>query len=146
MTTDEDAMIQFLKGRLQKMKTRVILSIIIIVSVFGFSSAFASSASTEQFNDIPRQGMVTMLDLGATQCIPCKLMAPIIKNIETQYETKAAIFFIDVWQHPTQARRFGIKAIPTQIFFDENGKEVYRHVGFMGEKDIVRQLKEMGVN
>ncbi len=128
------------------MKTKIIISLIALISVFGICSTCGASESAEQFNDIPRQGMVTMLDLGASRCIPCKLMAPIIKNIEKQYEAKAAIVFIDVWEHPAQARRFGIRAIPTQIFFDKNGKEVYRHVGFMGEKDIVQQLKEMGVN
>lgn len=128
------------------MKPGTIISLILFIALFATSTAYGASDSTAQFNNIPRQGMVTMLDLGATRCVPCKLMAPIIKDIEKQYETKAAIVFIDVWQHPDQAHRFGIRAIPTQIFFDKNGKEVYRHVGFMGEKDIVQQLKKMGVD
>ena len=86
-----------------------------------------------------------MIDLGATECIPCKLMAPIMAKMEKQYDGKAVIVFIDVWKHKEQARRFGIWAIPTQIFFNENGREVYRHVGFMSEKAIVNQLKKMGV-
>jgi thioredoxin 1 len=99
----------------------------------------------ENFRDLPVKGMVTMIDLGAKKCIPCKMMAPIMAKMEKQYEGKAAIVFIDVWKHNEQARRFGIRAIPTQIFFNEDGKEEYRHVGFMDEKAIINQLKKMGV-
>jgi len=87
-----------------------------------------------------------MLDLGAKKCIPCKMMAPILEKVEKDYEGKAAIFFIDVWKHRDQLERFRIRAIPTQIFFNQNGEEVYRHLGFMSEKEIVKQLKNMGVN
>jgi len=94
---------------------------------------------------IPLKGMVAMIDLGAKSCIPCKMMAPILEKLEKVYDDKAAIVFIDVWKHRRQAKRFRIRAIPTQIFFDQQGKEVYRHVGFMSEKAIVIQLKKMGV-
>jgi thioredoxin len=97
------------------------------------------------FEKIPLKGMVTMVDLGAKSCIPCKMMAPILAKLEKVYDGKAAIVFIDVWKHRGQAKRFRIRAIPTQIFFDQQGKEVYRHVGFMSEKAIVKQLKKMGV-
>jgi thioredoxin 1 len=95
--------------------------------------------------EVPVKGMVTMVDLGADKCIPCKMMAPILKKLEAQYKGKAAIVFIDVWKDKKPARRFGIRAIPTQIFFDKNGSEVYRHVGFMNEEAIVGRLKMMGV-
>ena len=74
------------------------------------------------------------------------MMAPIMEKMEKVYKEKAAIVFIDVWEHREQASRFNIRAIPTQIFFTKNGKEVYRHVGFMSEKDIVRQLTKMEVD
>ena len=47
--------------------------------------------------------------------------------------------------HRDQARRFAIRAIPTQIFFDAEGREVYRHLGFLDENSIIRQLQKMGV-
>jgi thioredoxin 1 len=98
-----------------------------------------------QFNELPAKGMVTMIDLGATECIPCKMMAPILDKLEAAYRDRAVIAFIDVWKHREQAPRFGIRAIPTQIFFDPDGKEVYRHQGFMSEDAIVEQLTRMGV-
>ena len=96
-------------------------------------------------NRLPVEGMVTMIDLGAKKCVPCKMRAPIMEKMEKQYEGKAAIVFIDVWENRDQAGRFGIRAIPTQIFYDANGKEVSRHVGFMSEEDIVKTLSQLGV-
>jgi len=95
--------------------------------------------------DVPVKGMVTMVDLGANSCVPCKMMAPILQKLEKEYAGKAAIVFIDVWKDPSQGKNFGIRTIPTQIFYDKEGKEVHRHVGFMSEKEIVSQLKSMGV-
>jgi thioredoxin 1 len=99
----------------------------------------------ESLPEVPTKGMVTMLDLGAHRCIPCKMMAPIMKELKREYKGKAAIVFIDVWAHKGEARKYGIRAIPTQIFFDKNGKEVFRHEGFMDKKSIVRALGELGV-
>ena len=97
------------------------------------------------FESLPVKGMVTMIDLGATECVPCKMMAPVMKKVEADYQNKAVIAFIDVWKNREQAPKYNIRAIPTQIFYDPSGKEVYRHVGFMSEKDIVSQLTKMGV-
>lgn len=110
------------------------------------SVASTALADPGKAPDIPVKGMVTMVDLGATSCIPCKMMAPILEKLEKDYQGKAAILFIDVWKDKEPARRFGVRAIPTQIFFDKDGNEVYRHVGFMSESAIVTQLKTMGVN
>jgi len=108
-------------------------------------SALWTDAWAAKFKDVPVKGMVTMIDLGATSCIPCKMMAPILKKLKKAYKGKAAIIFIDVWKHRDQSKRFGIRVIPTQIFFNEEGKEVYRHEGFMSKATIVQQLKKMGV-
>jgi thioredoxin 1 len=96
--------------------------------------------------EVPVKGMVTMVDLGSHSCIPCKMMAPIFQKLGKDYQGKAAILFVDVGKDKEQVHRFGILTIPTQIFFDKEGNEVYRHVGFMSEKDIITQLKNMGVN
>ncbi len=116
---------------------------ILLAIIFVFF--LAPFVSAQDFSNVPEKGKVTMVDLGAKKCIPCKMMAPILVKLGEAYEGKANIVFIDVWENRKQAPRFKIKAIPTQIFFDENGKEVYRHVGFLDEKSIVDQLTKMGV-
>ena len=113
--------------------------------LYGCSSDEPPASHPQTVGIVPVKGMVTMVDLGADQCIPCKMMVPVMEKVEKKYKGKAAIVFIDVWKDKEPAKRFGIRAIPTQIFFDKGGKEVYRHTGFMGEADIVSQLKKMGV-
>ena len=105
----------------------------------------SGNVRADEFKNLPVKGTVTLIDLGAKKCIPCKMMAPILEKMEKVYKGKAAVVFIDVWEHREQAQRFRIRAIPTQIFYDKNGKEVYRHVGFLAEKDIVAQLEKMCV-
>jgi len=129
------------------MKYRLLLTLVGSVLLLALTTGTLPAAEqTTDFDKVPVKGMVTMIDLGAKKCIPCKMMAPIMEKIDTVYEGKAAIVFIDVWQHREQAKRFGIQTIPTQIFFNSDGKEIYRHVGFLGEEDIVEQLKKMGVS
>jgi len=124
------------------MKKRGIKTFLYVLLIFCIGTGYAFS---EEFGKMPVKGMVTMIDLGAKKCIPCKMMASILEKIEKNYKGKAAIIFIDVWKNKDQAKRFGIRAIPTQIFFNKKGKEVYRHLGFMGEKAIIEQLKKMYV-
>jgi len=126
------------------MKNRIIW----LTAIFLLASMFLVQAEVSQAGlpEVPTKGMVTMLDLGAKKCIPCKMMAPILEKLKGQYDGKASIVFIDVFEHREQVARFGIRAIPTQIFFDRDGNEVYRHLGFMSEETIVQQLKKMGVD
>ena len=122
----------------------VLPAMVLAMLLFGMAATALSDYGID-FNTLPVKGMVTMIDLGAKKCIPCKMMAPILEKIEKKYEGRAAIVFIDVWENRDQAGRFGIRAIPTQIFYDANGKEVSRHVGFMSEDDIVNTLSQLGV-
>ena len=105
----------------------------------------AGDAKTTRIPEIPTPGMVTMVDLGAHKCIPCKMMAPIIAELQKEYKARASIIFIDVWEHREQAQRFGIRGIPTQIFYDMAGREVGRHVGFLDKKSIVAAFEKLGV-
>ena len=128
------------------MKARVAVLFMIGLLLLSSRMSLWQDIEAREFNTLPVTGMVTMIDLGATACIPCKMMAPILKKLEKKYDGKAEIIFIDVWKDRSQAKRFKIRAIPTQIFFNKEGKEVIRHVGFMSEKAIVQQLKKMGVD
>jgi thioredoxin 1 len=107
------------------------------------AAAFAQTAP--QPPAFPAKGMVTLVDLGATECIPCKMMAPILRDLAREYEGKAAVIFIDVWKNPAPARQTGIRVIPTQIFYDKQGKEVGRHEGFLDKKSIVAAFEKLGV-
>jgi len=127
------------------MSVKCVLAIITVLLSILFLSVAATPAFSAELKNVPVKGMVTMVDLGARKCIPCKMMAPILERMEKRYAGKAAIIFLDVWQDPQPADHFGIRIIPTQIFFNKAGKEVYRHEGFMSEAHIVGQLKSMGI-
>jgi thioredoxin 1 len=122
------------------------ITLALLALVASWAGPAAGTARSQELSHVPVKGMVTMVDLGADQCVPCKMMAPILEKLKKDYEGKAAIIFIDVWKNSDPARQYGIRAIPTQIFFDAAGREVQRHVGFMSEKEIVQQLTKMGVN
>ena len=131
----------------------VSLAVLALMGLIGlFWSQFSQTPSEATFPEshasvvIPVKGMATMVDLGANECIPCKMMVPVMEKVEKKYQGKAAIIFIDVWKNKEPAKRFGIRAIPTQIFFNKEGKEVYRHVGFMSEAEIDKVFKKMGVS
>jgi len=71
-------------------------------------------------------------------------MAPILRNLEENYRGKLTVQFIDVQVKPEEAQKYGISLIPTQIFLDSSGKELFRHEGFLSEEDIVKKWKELG--
>lgn len=83
-----------------------------------------------------------LVDLGAGKCIPCKAMKPEIESLEKNYKGKLDVVFIDVWENQNAAERYKIRSIPTQIFYDANGKELSRHVGFFSKQDIIARFKE----
>jgi thioredoxin 1 len=95
---------------------------------------------------IAPQQLPKLLDLGATKCIPCKKMAPILAELKTTYAGKLEVEFIDVWQNTDAGTKYGIQLIPTQIFYDAAGKELFRHEGFYGREDILGKWRELGVN
>lgn len=120
-------------------------SMLKLTAVIFFSLLICGIAGSEPIPQVPVKDTVTMVDIGAKKCIPCKMMAPIMAELEKEYKDRAAIVFIDVWENPNEGKKFGIQTIPTQIFYDKTGKEVWRHVGFLDKKAIVAMLEKLGV-
>lgn len=87
-----------------------------------------------------------LVDLGAGKCIPCQLMAPILEALRKDYASHFEVQFIDVWENPEAGEEYRIEMIPTQIFYDASGKELYRHTGFFGKEDILAKWRELGVS
>ena len=93
--------------------------------------------------EVPVPGMVTLVDLGAESCMPCRMMAPVLDKVARDYRDRAAVVYIDLARHPDQSRRFGIRAMPTQIFYDKTGREIGRHEGFMDRVAIAEVLDKL---
>lgn len=99
-----------------------------------------------QENGPPAGTLPRLVDLGASKCVPCKLMAPILEELKKEYEGRVNVEFIDVHKNPDAGKEYGVRVIPTQIFFGADGKESFRHEGFFGKEDILAKWKELGVN
>lgn len=91
-----------------------------------------------------RQSLPQLVDLGADKCVPCKMMAPILEELAEKYQDRLVVTFIDVWKNPSAGRYYGIRVIPTQIFIDETGRELFRHEGFFSREDILAKWRELG--
>ena len=104
-----------------------------------------SPASVKKNDEIKYK--VTFIELGSVRCIPCQKMQPVMKAVEEKYGDQVKVVFHDVWTPEGKpfGTKYGIEAIPTQVFLDENGKEFSRHVGYFPEEELVKVLKEKGV-
>ncbi len=118
----------------------------------------AGSDMTSQGDEITTQGggaavagdanagaaIPRLVDLGSTTCIPCKMMAPILEDLAQNYRGQFDVEVIDVRENRPAAQLYGVRVIPTQIFYDAQGVERFRHEGFLSKEDIMSKWKELG--
>jgi len=88
---------------------------------------------------------MTFLELGADRCIPCKQMQPIMKEIAAMFPDRVQVIFYDVWKDSAPAMKYRIQLIPTQVFLDQQGREIARHVGLFPKEEILELLKKHGI-
>lgn len=121
-----------------------LLTVSCLLSVSAMAAELPSSNSVA-IRSALASGKPTVADFGARTCIPCKKMAPILETLSGEYRGKANVLFIDVHEDQAAAKKFRVQMIPTQIFFNAQGKEVKRHIGFMDKADILKELKVAGL-
>ena len=140
-----------------KYKIKNISAILFFITIF-FISACSQNTSHQKIIETQNQistdtknsekkYKVTFIELGSVKCIPCKQMQIVMKSVETKYGKQVKIDFHDVWtdEGKPYGVKYGIEAIPTQIFLDETGKEFYRHVGYFPEEELVKVLQQKGI-
>ena len=131
----------------------VLLIVLVLMSGASLSGQSGSSASPPRGAILVTNNLdldfskhkVTFIELGADRCIPCRAMQPIMKEIAEEFAGKILVVFYDVWKDPAPARKYGIQLIPTQVFIDASGTEIFRHVGFFAKEEMLQMLKEKGV-
>ena len=74
------------------------------------------------------------------------MMAPVLEELKKEYAGRLIVEFIDIWKNPEQGDAYQVQMIPTQIFFDASGRELFRHEGFFSKADILAKWKELGVD
>ena len=107
------------------------------------SAANATAGEEPSPAEIPVKDTVTLVELGADNCLPCRLLAPIIEELGNDYRGRAAIIHIDVYRQHDLAMKFHPMVTPTLIFFDRQGHEVSRHAGFMDKESIIEKLDKL---
>ncbi len=90
-------------------------------------------------------GLPVLVALGAGQCVPCKMMQPDLAELRENYSDAMELVYIDVWKDQAAGARYGINMIPTQIFFDPAGRELFRHEGLYRKEDILAKWEELGM-
>jgi len=127
---------------------KLTIALLILVSCSLFCSQISGEQANEEDLIITDEQLdfskhkVTFIELGADKCIPCKAMQPVMREIAQEYKGTIQVVFYDVWKTPKYAKNYGIQMIPTQVFIDKNGEEIFRHVGFYAKKEIIKMLKE----
>jgi thioredoxin 1 len=86
-----------------------------------------------------------LLDLGATTCIPCKAMVPVLEGLRADYAGKLDVEFIDIWKNREAGEAWHVEIMPTQVFIAADGRELARHEGFISREDILAQWQKLGV-
>ena len=97
--------------------------------------------------DLAASHLVTFIELGSVNCVPCRMMQPVMRQLEQNFPNDLRVLFYDIWtdEHRRYGQEHGIRVIPTQVFLDKNGNEFFRHEGFFPYEQIVEVLKGEGV-
>lgn len=139
-------------------KSAVVIAVFVLIgATFYFGSHRSSKSSpasrqnlststTKTTANPKKKPLPRLVELGADRCVPCKLMAPILEELRKEYAGILQVDSIDVWKNPDAAKRYDIRIIPTQIFYDATGRELFRHVGFLSKKDILAKWRELGIS
>jgi len=123
----------------------IIRTSLIIIATLLIGCSVEAQESTD--SQVPEQAIITFVELGSVNCIPCKKMQPVMESVEKKYGDQIEVVFYDVWKADQKhyATQYGIKLIPTQVFLDSTGKELMRHEGFFPEAQIDSFLSSQGL-
>jgi thioredoxin 1 len=117
--------------------TLFVAAVLLAVPAVGADS---EAAARKHAAPLPR-----LVDVGADKCIPCIMMAPVLEELKKEYAGVLNVEFVDAWKNPSEARKYKVRGIPTQIFYDASGKELGRHLGFISKEDILKTFEELKV-
>lgn len=94
--------------------------------------------------DVLNSGYPALLDIGGAECIPCKSMRSVLEELNEEWQGKIVVNFVDYWKYPDLAKQFNFSSIPTQFFYDKDGKLYTTHVGAITKAEVIKIFKEMG--
>ena len=127
------------------MNVRQVLCFVAIITIAVLSLAVFSANAKGQEDSKPAVPLPRLVDVGADKCIPCVMMAPVLDELKKEYAGVLNVEFVDAWKNPNEARKYNVRGIPTQIFYNASGKEVSRHMGFVSKEDILKNFEQLKI-
>ena len=136
-----------MRGEPMKKKNILFLTVLIFtILAFPYEAVFSEPSADGRIpKEIAQVPLPKLLDFGRGKCIPCKAMAPILKELSEEYKDRVIIKILEIDQEAPLTTANRIRLIPTQIFFDAKNREVLRHEGFMSKDDIKKVFQKIGV-
>lgn len=89
-----------------------------------------------------KEGLPLIVDFGSDTCVPCKMIKPVLEEIAKEYEGKLNILILNVNEHLELARNLGVMSIPSQFFYDKDGRLIGNHVGFIPKEAFEQIIEE----
>ncbi|NSL51549.1 thioredoxin [Calidifontibacillus erzurumensis] len=97
------------------------------------------NATDQSFSTETSQGVV-LVDFWAPWCGPCKMIAPVLEELDAEIGEKVKIVKVDVDENPDTAAKFGVMSIPTLIIF-KDGEKVDQVIGFQPKDALLERLQ-----
>jgi len=136
-----------IQSAMRKVLTLSIL-VVALIAVFMFRNGAKDGQQGPVPEDIPETAgeriSPTLLDMYVDSCPACKMMKGILDEFQGRQKYDLNIKFVDLWKDPDMAKQYSISVVPTLIFLDPDGKQIYRHEGVMTEEMLLLKWKELG--
>lgn len=89
-----------------------------------------------------KEGKPLIVDIGSDNCVPCKMIQPVLKEIEKDYKDSLNVIILNVNENLEIVKELGVMSIPTQFFYDKKGTMLGQHVGFLPKEGFEQIIKE----
>lgn len=107
------------------------------------SVKFQFDYTPEKLESALKSGKPTFLDISATWCAPCYQAAPAVEEIKKKYEGQANIMTVNYDEAKRLASKYGVRTLPSFIFFNKNGKHTEVMAGFDGKEKLEKVVDEL---
>ncbi len=94
---------------------------------------------TNQFSEIINSNKPVLIDFHATWCGPCKMLAPVLKEVKSSLGDRISIIKIDVDKNQQLASQYQVRGVPTMILF-QNGQQLWRQSGVLTKEQIITTI------
>ncbi|HDQ39501.1 MAG TPA: thioredoxin [Desulfonatronum sp.] len=135
-------------------KTGIVVVIVVLFAAVGLIQQHISMHSMEYgpesdpgpaLPDVPSE-LPRLVNLKTEACIHCKRMIPVLEELQRQFTDKFTIYTFDVQRNQRAGTAFGvIRTLPTLVFMDQAGRELFRFEGYMSKAEILDRWRRLGL-